>query len=258
MFLYSLKTPIPPEFISIPTKWTSHYSTVLGDIFRQSWSSPFVESGYQSLRLITELFPAVVTVAQDQISSVWTVLGYLAFLIFGLAQLCAMWKPISGALGNSSSSVLLSCVTGLLLGIPFATETGLSIIHFLDMIIGGAWWILILWTAQILGVFLIRGRPYNGDVLVNDLRMTGSMSAFLALSWNVLLPIGLVTLAVIQYRVSGSNQFFYWRGKSYFHFWSRKVGGLIQISFLLLIPITAIVQIYRYLSSGPPDILDVS
>ncbi|XP_055372530.1 putative uncharacterized protein DDB_G0282133 [Condylostylus longicornis] len=255
LFLFNQKNQNSPN--SVPMKWIPHYSSVLGETYRrQSSASQLRESGYEPLRLCTELFPAVVAVAQDQISSAFTVLGFLAFLFFGLAQLCAIWKPISSALGNSSSSVLLSCVTGLLLGIPFATEMGLSIIHYLDLVIGGAWWLPILWTAEIFGVFLIRGRPYNGDLLVNDLKMAGSMSAFLALSWNVLLPIGLVSLAIIQYKVSGSNQFYYWRGKSYFNFWARKVGGLVQVGFLLIVPLAAIVQIYRYLNKGPPDILD--
>lgn len=257
-FLYSLQVPVPPDRIGVPAKWAPHYSSVIGEYYRRTTSPPFRESGFQALRLITELFPATVAVAtQEYISPVWTLMTYLMFLIFGLGQMCAMWKPISSILGNSTSSVLLSCVVGLLLGIPFATEMGMSIMHYLDYIIGGAWFLLILWTAQIFGVFLIRGRPYNGDLLVNDLRMASSMSAFLALSWNVLLPIGLVTLAIIQYKITLSSQLFNWRGKSYFSLWSRKVGGLIQIGFLLIVPVTAIIQIYRYLSNGPPDIFDV-
>lgn len=254
--VFSLKAPISPTLVSIPTKWVPHYSSLLGETYRRPPLTTHRESGYQALRLLTELFPAAMALAHGSISWAWTALTFFTFILFGLAQLCAIWKPISSALGNSTSSVLLSCVTALLLGIPFATEMGLSIVHYLDLVFGGAWWLPILWTAEILAVFLIRGRPYNGDVLVNDLRMNGSMSAFLALSWNVLLPIGMVTLAIIQYKVSLSSQFYHWRGKSYFSFWARKVGGLTQVGFLLVVPITAIIQIYRYLTNGPPDILD--
>lgn len=214
-------------------------------------------SGYQVLRFISELLPAAATVSAENISWIWLTFIFIMLFIFGLSQICVMWKPISSALGNSTSAVLLSCMTGLLLSIPFATEIGITLLHYMDILTGGAWFVPVLWTIHIFGVFLIRGRPYNGDDLVNDLKMPNLMSAFLALSWNVLLPIGLITLAVINYKSSLSSQLYYWHGKSYFSYWSRKVGALTQITFLLLVPLIAIIQIYRYLTSGPPDILDV-
>ncbi|KAL5274224.1 hypothetical protein ACFFRR_000781 [Megaselia abdita] len=254
--VYSRNSNINPTLISLPIKFIPHYSSLLGETYYRPQNVPNQESGYQSLRLITELFPATVSIGSEEFTSPWTISTFFMFIFFGIGQLCAMWKPISTALGESTSSVLLSCVTGLLLGIPLATEIGISIIHFFDLVIGGAWWILVIITALIFGVFLIRGRPYNGDVLVNDLKMGSSFSAYLALSWNVLLPIGLICLAVIEYKISRTNQFFHWRGKAYFSYWARKVGGLTQVGFLLLVPLVSIVQIYRYLSKGPPDILE--
>lgn len=254
--MYSLKASTNSDIISYPAKFVPHYSSLIGEVYRRQADVKHI-SGYQVLRFVTELFPAVVTIASESISWVWVAVVIVMLFMFGVAQLCVMWKPISSALGNSTSSVLLSCVTGLLLSIPFATEVGITLLHYIDILIGGAWFIPILWAAEIFGVFLIRGRPYNGDDLVNDLKMSGSMSAFLALSWNVLLPISLIALSVIEYKVSLSSQLYYWRGRSYYAYWARKMGALIQIGFLLLVPITAIVQIYRYLTSGPPDILDV-
>lgn len=255
--IYSLQAHTNPNLLSYPPALMPHYSSFIGETYRRNLTVIHVESGFQALRFISELFPAVLSLASDSVSWVWAAVSFGCFAGFGLAQLCVMWKPISSALGNSTSSVLLSCVTGLLLSIPFATEMGINILYYVDFLLGGSWFIPIIWTAQIFGVFLIRGRPYNGDDLVNDLRLCGSMSAFLALSWNVLLPIGLITLSVIDYKASLSNQFYYWRGKSYFSYWSRKMGSLIQIGVLLVIPVTAIIQIYRYLSKGPPDILEV-
>ncbi|KRG05487.1 sodium-dependent transporter bedraggled isoform X2 [Drosophila mojavensis] len=254
--VYSLQAHTNPQLLSYPRSLVPHYSSFLGETYRRNKTILHIESGFQALRFITELLPAVLSLASDAVSWVWAAVAFGMFAGFGLAQLCVMWKPISSALGNSTSSVLLSCVTGMLLSIPFATEMGISILYYVDFLLGGSWFIPIIWAAQIFGVFLIRGRPYNGDDLVNDLRMCGSMSAFLALSWNVLLPIGLITLSVIDYKASLSNQFYYWRGKSYFSYWSRKMGSLIQIGIVLIIPVTAIVQIYRYLTNGPPDILE--
>lgn len=254
--VYSLKSSPSSDVISYPSKLVPHYSSLIGEVYRRQTDVKTI-SGYQILRFVTELFPAVLVIAGESVSWIWAAIAFVTFFIFGIAQLCVMWKPISSALGNSTSAVLLSCVTGLLLSIPFATEVGITLLHYMDSLIGGAWFIPILWAAEIFGVFLIRGRPYNGDDLVNDLKMSGSMSAFLALSWNVLLPISLITLAVIEYKTSLSSQLYYWRGRSYYNYWARKVGALTQIGFLLLVPITSIIQIYRYLTSGPPDILDV-
>ncbi|XP_017049785.1 sodium-dependent transporter bedraggled isoform X2 [Drosophila ficusphila] len=254
--IYSLQSHTDPYLLSYPRSLIPHYSSFIGETYRRNRTMIHMESGFQALRFISEIFPAVLSLASDSISWVWAAVAFGTFAGFGLAQLCVMWKPISSALGNSTSSVLLSCVTGLLLSIPFATEMGIRILYYVDFLLGGSWFIPIIWTAQIFGVFLIRGRPYNGDDLVNDLRLCGSMSAFLALSWNVLLPIGLITLSVVDYKASLSNQFYYWRGKSYFTYWSRKMGSLIQIGVLLVIPVTAIIQIYRYLAHGPPDILE--
>lgn len=258
VFLLPSNAPLPSQLIATPSKWLPRYSTVLGENFRRTGMNPNRESGYGALRLVTELFPSALAAAtQQNISAGWSVLGFLLFLIFGLAQLCAMWKPIAGSLGNSTSSILLSCVTGLLLGIPLATECGINVIHFFDTLIGGSWFVLLLWVGQIFAIFLVRGRPYSGDILVNDLHLTQTLSAFVALSWNVLLPIGLMTLCILEYRQSNSRDLYQWRGRTYWAMWTRKLGGFMQVGFLLLVPITSIIQIYRYLSNGPPDILDV-
>lgn len=220
---------------------------------------------------INRLEYLAISSSHDGISSFWSVLGFFLFLCFALGQLCAMWKPIAGALGSytsssssgssSSTTVLLTCLTGLLLGIPLVTESGISIIHYLDMVLGGAFFVLILWTGQIFAIFLVRGRPYSGDTLVNDMRLTQTLSAFVALSWNLLLPIGLLTLCVLEYKMSLSRDFYHWHSTLalyYWPMWARKSASFIQLSILLIVPLTVVIQIYRYLSRGPQDILDVS
>lgn len=95
------------------------------------------------LRLVTELLPSTLAAAsKESIPPFVSMLAYLTLLLFGLAQLSTMWKPIATLLGDSPSGILLSCVTALFLGIPLATESGISILHFLDTVIGGAWWLL--------------------------------------------------------------------------------------------------------------------
>uniref|UniRef100_A0A182IZI1 Transporter n=1 Tax=Anopheles atroparvus TaxID=41427 RepID=A0A182IZI1_ANOAO len=270
VFLRNGNQPIPMQHSYLnPNRWFVRYSSVVGESFKRT--NEETESGYQVLRLVTELLPAALAAASpDRIQPIWGLLAYLALVLFGVGQLCVMWKPIAGAIGDAPSSILLSCVTGLLLGMPLATEGGINIVHYLDTILGAAWWLLLLWIGHILALFLVRGRPFTSDILVNDLQVLQSFSAFVAFAWNFLLPIGLIFLCIIQYRLSNSAALFNWPSatsgaaggtgaglaSSYWPLWARQVGGFVQVSFLLLVPIVMVVQIYRYLCSGPPDILD--
>lgn len=259
VFIYSPTQSIPTNVLSVPTKWLPRFSTVLGEAMKQPGKAYHQESGYQVLRLITEFIPTAFAAAtQEVISPWWCLLGITSFVLLAIAQFCAVWKPISTILGSNPSSVLLSCVTGLLLGIPLSTEMGLHIVYFLEVTIGGAWWVLIIWFGQIIALFLIRGRPYTGDLIVKELKFGNTISTFIALSWNIIIPVGIMFLCVFQYQVSDMSKFLHWRGISYWPLWARKLGGIIQITMLQIVPVTAVLQIYRFLSKGPPDILDVS
>lgn len=235
------------------------YSSVAGEGYRRLGGDSKDDSGYQAIRLVTELFPATLAAATPEtISSFWSVLGFLVFVMFGITQLFAMWIPITQILGNSISAILLSCVTGVILAIPMATQSGIHIMYFLDFVLGGAWCVMLLYIVQLLAIFLFRGRPYTGDVLVKDLKLPATIADVVVLSWNLMLPIGMVTLCILEYKRSNSRELFHFTGVSYWTAWSRKLGGLMQLVVLLIVPVTAIVQTFRYLSRGPPDILDVS
>uniref|UniRef100_A0A182QVH0 Sodium-neurotransmitter symporter n=1 Tax=Anopheles farauti TaxID=69004 RepID=A0A182QVH0_9DIPT len=276
VFLRPANQPLPPQHATMPNRWYIRYSTVIGESFKRSYTDPNRESGYQPLRLATELLPAALAAASpEHIAPIWGLIGYLALVLFGLGQLCVMWKPVAGAIGDAPSAILLSCVTGLLLGMPLATEGGINIVHYLDTILGAAWWVLLLWIGHILALFLVRGRPFTSDILVNDLQVLQSFSAFVAFAWNFLLPIGLIFMCIIQYRLSNSAVLFNWSSATssaaaasaaaaasssgsatYWPLWARQVGGFVQVGFLLLVPVVMVIQIYRYLCRGPPDILD--
>lgn len=70
----------------------------------------------------------------------------------------------------------------------------------------------------------------------------------------------LQTLCVVDWRVGRYRQL-YGALQGAPSGWSeaaRHAGALLQLGPLLLVPLVALVQSYRYLSTGPPDILDVS
>lgn len=231
----------------------------------ESFKRPTRDSGYKPLRLITELLPATLAVS-NKIERFWGYLIFTSLLFMGLGQLSLMWKPICGAIGKSPSAVLLSCVTGLFLGFPLVTDNGIEILYFMDFIFGGAWWLPLIWSSFICAIFMIRGQPFTSDVLIKDLRFNETFSAFIAFSWNLLLPVGLIFLSVMEYKMSFSNELFHYHvmlSNSLFTFlnhwpvWAKKLGALSQLFFILLIPVVAIIQIVRYLRKGPPDILEV-
>lgn len=221
------------------------------------------ESGYKTLRLVTEILPATLAIS-TRIEPVWGIIAFATLFLFGLAQLAMMWKPISGAIGNSTSAILLSCITGLFLGFPLTTDNGIVIIHFLDFIFGGAWWLLILWASFIIAVFMVRGQPFTSDVLVKELRLTETLSVFLAFSWNVLVPLALILLSVMEYKKTHTHELFHQRGPSSLNhlstwpLWAKQLGGFLQVSLLILVPCVSLAQIYIYLTKGPRDILEVS
>ena len=43
-----------------------------------------------------------------------------------------------------SALTFVSCLLGLVLCFPFATEFGVFVVYFLDYIVGSAWWVIVL------------------------------------------------------------------------------------------------------------------
>lgn len=255
MFLLPSNSPLPSQYATIPLKWLPRYSSVLGESFQQAAQSSWKPSGYQVIRLITEVFPATMAVAE--IAPFWAVISSISFILLLLGQLSMMWKPVAELVNGEVTFVLCSCIGGYLLSIPLIAENGIYIIHYLDTVVGGAWWIFLLWVLFIFAIFLIRGRPYTSDLLVNELKLSTVLSTVLAFTWNIVIPIAFLVIGVIEYK-SSSSQFFSWRRYSYWPIWARKLAASIQLTFLLAVPLVAFIQVYRYLSRGPTDILEVS
>lgn len=231
---------LPNFHHSIPSKWITRYSNFIGESFErpifvnQQGVQVYKESGYKPIRLITEILPSTLAIS-SRIEPIWGTLAFLCLFLFGIGQLAVMWKPISGAIGNSTSAILLSCVTGLFLGVPLTTDNGILILHFFDYTFGGSWYLPVLWSCYLLSIFMVRGRPFTSDILVKELKLTETLSAFLAFSWNVLMPVGLLLLSVMEYKKSHSTEFFHQRNilslshLSNWPMWVKQVGGLLQV-----------------------------
>lgn len=86
----------------------------------------------------------------------------------------------------------LTCVMGLILSFPLATEIAVFIVFFLDYVVGSAWWIIILYLLQMLAIFVVRGKPYSGENVIaavffprKRVHCSAVLSTIVVFMWNV-------------------------------------------------------------------------
>lgn len=86
IFLQRRDIPLPYSY-AVPIRWMSHSGLILGERTIKPQTNICHESGYQPLRLATELVPATfAAIGPKIISPFWSILFYFVFIMFGLAQ----------------------------------------------------------------------------------------------------------------------------------------------------------------------------
>ncbi|XP_076267742.1 sodium-dependent transporter bedraggled isoform X2 [Rhynchophorus ferrugineus] len=275
-FLRSAKDPVPASVSNTPVRYMIHNSFIMGERVVRPGIDNTHESGFQVLRLATELLPATFAViGADQVSPFWAVLTYFIFIMFGIAQQLAIWHCVITGIMAIKTKVLkawettitfFSCACGFILGLPMATELGIYVVYFMDYTMGSIWWLTIVILLQIIAVFMVRGRPYSGDTVVTALFNPQSYSCFfgwapalLSFTWNVILPVALMVLCITTFKNGSFRDMFIWHHAPFSYYWplwTRQIGSMLQLLPVLCVPLVAVVQSYRYLNNGPPDILD--
>ncbi|EZA52251.1 Sodium- and chloride-dependent glycine transporter, partial [Ooceraea biroi] len=249
-FMRLANQPAPPGYSSTPERFMSHASFLLGQRVIRPGADTSTESGYQVLRLSTELVPATLALlGAEQVSPFWAVLFYFILILFGIAQQLAIWHcVITGIMAINTKMMKLwetsitffSCTCGYMLGLPMATESarnlsftgrivisasfssfrhilGIYVVYYLDYTIGGAWWIIVLYLVQVGAVFAVRGRPHTGDAVVTELfPPTGRCLRYwagplLSFTWNVVLPVTLMVLSITIFKSSGFRELYSYR-----------------------------------------------
>ncbi|XP_076635435.1 sodium-dependent transporter bedraggled-like isoform X2 [Colletes latitarsis] len=274
VFMRHVNQPAPPGYSSTPERFMAHASFIVGERVTRPGADSSVESGYQVLRLSTELVPATLALlGTEQVSPFWAVLFYFVLILFGIAQQLAIWHcVITGIMAINTKVMKLwettitffSCACAYILGLPLATEVGIHIVYYLDYTIGGSWWIMILYLVQVGAVFAVRGRPHSGEAVVAELfPPTGRClrhwaGPLLSFTWNVVLPVILMVLSITVFKNAGFRELYSYRrtARDYWTVLSRQLGATIQLIPILTIPAVAIIQTCRYLNNGPPDIFD--
>ena len=123
LFLFS---PSPAQY--------DHISYLAGVRIISAERNPVLESGYQVVRLATELIPAYFALlGPKMISPFWSVLFYFIFILLGISQCLAVFHTIiqgiiairpAGLRSWEGSITLGVCSMGFILGLPAATEVG--------------------------------------------------------------------------------------------------------------------------------------
>ncbi|XP_012151453.2 sodium-dependent transporter bedraggled isoform X2 [Megachile rotundata] len=275
VFMRPTNQPAPPGYGTTPERFMTHASFIVGERITRPGADFTAESGYQVLRLSTELFPATLALlGTEQVSPFWAVLFYFILILFGIAQQLAIWHcVITGIMAINAKMMKLwettitffSCACAYILGLPMATELGIHVVYYLDYTIGGTWWIMILYLVQVGAVFAVRGRPHSGEAVVAELfPPTGRClrhwaGPLLSFTWNVVLPVILMVLSITVFKNAGFRELYSYRRtvREYWAIWARQLGAAIQLIPILTIPAVAIIQTCRYLNNGPPDIFDV-
>ncbi|KAI8421854.1 hypothetical protein MSG28_009791, partial [Choristoneura fumiferana] len=175
----------------------------------------------------------------SNLSPAWAVIFYFILIMFGIGQQLAIWHcVITGIMAINAEALrvwettitFLSCVVGLGIGLLLTTDAGVRLVHFLDYVWVGSWVTCAVQVALTCGVFVVRGRPYSADT---------------------------VAISVMDFRAGQQRQLYTWRKHSgYWPVWVRQTAVAMQQTVLLAVPAAAFVQTWRYMSKGPPDILD--
>lgn len=75
---------------------------------------------------------------------------------------------------------------------------------------------------------------------------------------NLIFFLQLLSTTIIKN--GGYKVLYNWQipGYDYWPVWGRQAGCFIQLAPLVLVPIAGVIQTIRYLTTGPPDIFEVS
>lgn len=266
-FLWPKTEPLPGNSASTPLRYMGHYGSIVGVTVWRTGNAARIYSGWQPLQLATQLVPATLAVLPaNLLSPAWAVIFYFIIIMFGVAQQIAIWHcVIAGVMAINAKTLriwettitFLSCVVGLAVGLVLSTDAGIAVVQFWDYVWAGSWWSCAVQVVAACGVFVVRGRPYSADVLVAALCRRRLPAALLSFVWTVVLPVCLCAICVMDFKVGQQRQLYTWRKPvGYYPIWCRQVAVLMQQGCLLLIPVTAFIQTWRYMNKGPPDILD--
>ena len=114
-------------------------------------------------------------------------------------------------------------------------------VYFLDNILGCGWWVMVLELVLVFAVLVVRGKPYGAEQIVTVLFPKAAccsawLGPLLAFTWNVVLPIALLIMAVVTFKTGLVAEMFNWslaEGYIYLPSWVREIGSMMQVCTVL-------------------------
>lgn len=236
---------------------------LIGDFSVTSKLSYGKVSGYQPIRLLTELFPSVLSIEGPlNISQFWAICFYFAIILFALGQHISIWWCVVISVITINSKLLKAweilitfslCVAGYLVSLPMTTKIGISIIYFLDCCISSLWPVLFIYFIMLITILFTEGKPYSIKNIQELIIETNGIyiCLFLTCIWYIILPSGYLFFSVLLLRSSQQQINFPWHNyKKSWPSWSSYLGLTAQIlppSIMLLI---FSIQIFYHLQNS--------
>ncbi|XP_054723601.1 sodium-dependent transporter bedraggled-like, partial [Uloborus diversus] len=229
-----------------PYKNISVSSLILGVSIIPNENLSF-HSGYQVLRLATEVFPAALAVeGVRNISSFWAICFYTSMILFGFGQQVVLWYSVVESIIDINYKVLkawhttltfISCNLAFLLGLPITSSIGLYIIYYIDFSVSSLWWIALMYFTMLFVILFIRGRPYGTDQLVTiisrDPMRRSKILPFLTFIWNIVLPVSFLLMTISFLRSStidsSSAMGRLMENYQYWQQWAKNLNLCIQV-----------------------------
>ncbi|KAL7631575.1 UNVERIFIED_CONTAM: hypothetical protein RMT77_018124 [Armadillidium vulgare] len=265
----------PPEYMRNDPVYDNFYVGIrvreeYWSLHRTKTATLAYRSGYNCIRFLTEMFPALLFAKGDSILGVWAPLFYLGLLIFGLAHQLAVWHTVVQGLVRINARLLVpwetfiifcSCLFAFSSSLLMATGLGIHIIYFLDYVIGCVWWIMILQLIMVFAVLFVRGKPYTAQSIAKNMFSAGKCCSVawivgpVAFSWTIMIPVGLLVLSISSFKTGNYREVFAWESR-YWSTWTCQIASGLQLFPLLLVPLIGLIQTFRYLVNPKRDVFE--
>ncbi|KAB7499709.1 hypothetical protein Anas_06826 [Armadillidium nasatum] len=230
----------PPEYMRNDPVYDNFYVGIrvreeYWSLHRTKTATLAYRSGYNCIRFLTEMFPALLFAKGDSILGVWAPLFYLGLLIFagclahGGSGIGENQRSAPCALGNIYHLLFLFvCI--LFISIDGDRAGNSHHLFFLDYVIGCVWWIMILQLIMVFAVLFVRGKPYTAQSIAKNMFSAGKCCS---VAWIV----------------------FAWESR-YWSTWTCQIASGLQLFPLLLVPLLGLIQTFRYLVNPKRDVFE--
>ncbi|XP_022827933.1 uncharacterized protein LOC111357452 isoform X3 [Spodoptera litura] len=209
----------------------------------------YIPGSFETVKTTQFLWPISEPMPGNVVSTPVRYMGHYGSLVGvtvwktgNIARVLSGWQPLQ--LATQIVPATLAVLPANLLSPAWA------VIFYFIIIMFGIAQQLAIWHCVITGIMAI-----NAEALKVWETTITFLSCVFGLAMGLLLSTD--AICVMDFRVGQQKQMYSWRKPAgYWPIWCRQVAVFLQQGALLLVPIAAFIQTWRYMNKGPPDILD--